>query len=287
MTPSNRLPVTVLIMAQNEEENIAHAVGSVIEHFDQVIVVDSFSEDRTAEICKGYDNLEFYEHEFEGWAEQRNWMLANCAIRHGIVFFLDADECVDEDFRRELAEIVSGSSMPASLSVNIRYIFLGRVLRYAYRHRPVQRIFRRDGLIFSGEGAREYAHSDGENRLMNSRLTHHDRKPIADWIAKHNRNSDREAAFFMKAMAQVKEQQLSPGGGVLLSVRARLWIRQRLWNSLPLFYRSILYFLYRYVLLGGFLEGRPGAIYCFLHSMWYMSLVDIKILEKQIAGDAG
>ena len=82
-----KLPVSVLIMTQNEETNIQIALESTVESFDQVIVTDSFSTDKTLNICRNYPDVEIYCHKFKGWAEQRNWMLENCKIKNDIVFF--------------------------------------------------------------------------------------------------------------------------------------------------------------------------------------------------------
>lgn len=279
---SNNISITVLIMAQNEELNIRQVLDSVVGHCDQVIVTDAFSADRTRMFCKSYKSVELYVHQFEDWAAQRNWMLANCNIRNDTVFFLDADEYVDEAFLDELNSFVSTGHMPASVSVNIRYVFLNKVLRFAYRHRPVQRIFKRQGLSFSGEGAREYAHMSGDNITMKSRITHHDRKPIAAWITRHNNNADRESVEYLRS--KQKGHYATKQSNLLFAARVRLTIRKLLWDRMPLFYRSMFFFIYRYFLRCGFLDGRAGAIYCFLYAHWYMALVDIKVIERLRTG---
>ena len=57
------------------------------------------------------------------------------------------------------------------------------------------------------------------------------------------------------------------------------WIRARVWSRLPPLVRPWLYFLGRYVLLGGFLDGRSGLTFHFLQALWYQSLIDIKFLN--------
>ena len=60
-----KLPITVLIMSQNEELNISYTLDSVVPFFEQVVVTDSYSVDTTKDICKSYKDLEFYEHQFD------------------------------------------------------------------------------------------------------------------------------------------------------------------------------------------------------------------------------
>ena len=196
-----KLPISVLIMTQNEEENIRYAIESVKDYFNQVIVTDSFSADKTKDIVLQYKEVEFYEHNFEGWAQQRNWMLNNCNIKNEIVFFLDADEWVDEEFIKELRDIINKNKDFSAIYLKVKYIFLNKWLKYSYGHPLIKRIFKKNGLYFSGEGAREYAHID-ENKtiIMNSYLIHQDRKSFDFWIKKHINNANREANLYIEKL---------------------------------------------------------------------------------------
>ncbi len=270
------LPVSILIMTDNEEQNINYALDSVVDDFEQVIVTDSFSDDRTQQICRDYRQVDLYEHLFESWAEQRNWMLQNCAIRNDIIFFLDADEFITKDFVAELDDILQSGKKFSALYVKIKYIFLDRHLKYAYDHPEIRRIFRHKNLFFIGEGSREYACVTPNTIRMQNHIIHHDHRPLSHWIFKHNMNSDREAmVYFQKAeKIDVVNSEKIPG---LLKIKR--WIRMQVWDRLPLLIRPPAYFLYRYMIRGGFLDGRAGLIYCYLHALWYYSLIDIKIIE--------
>jgi len=274
----DKLPITVLIMTQNEEENVKYAIESVINDFDQIIIADSYSSDKTVELCKQYPLITIYQNKFEGWANQRNWMLTNCNIRNEIVFFLDADEYVIPQFIDELKRIIKSDTHFESIYLFIRYIFLGSNLKYAYGHPKIKRIFRKTDLSFTGAGAREYANKEGVAFSMQTHLVHHDRKPIAYWIEKHNRNADREAIHYQER----ERTDFSYTSTLPWRLRTKILIRNSIWNRLPLLVRPFLYFVYRYIFQLGILDGRPGLIYCYLHAFWYQSLIDIKILEKKV-----
>ena len=274
---THKLPVSVLIMTHDEQENIRYALESVLNKFDQIIVADDYSTDRTVAICREYADVELYYNKFPSWADQRNWMLNNCAIRNDIVFFLDADEYVDTEFVAELRHILDSSLQFDAIYVHIRYIFFGSYLKRAYGHPKIRRIFKRAGLVFVGEGAREYARKDGVACVMKCPCIHHDRKPIATWIEKHVSNAEREAIAYIKREC-VDYSYISTLPWLL---RTKIWIRRTIWNRLPLLVRPCLYFVYRYIVQLGILDGRAGFIYCFLHALWYQSLIDIKILEKK------
>ena len=274
-----KLPITVLIMARNEEANIKFAINSVIDDFDQVIVVDSFSEDNTVLICRQYRGVELYQNKFEGWAEQRNWMLKNCNIRNEIVFFLDADEYLESNFIKELRGIIERKVEFSEIILREKFIFLGKHIKYAHAHPPVKRIFKKSSLCFFSEysGApREYGIAPkGKAIALDARFIHFDRNPINNWINKHIRYSDAEAAVYLLK----KGKQHKFNRALLIRTNIKLFTRNHIWDNLPLLIRPFLYFVYRYFLLLGFLDGKEGLILCYLQAFWYQSMIDIKIIE--------
>ena len=274
----NKLPVSVLILAQNEETNLPFALESVRNDFDQIIVADSFSTDKTLSICRNYPEVEVYQHVFEHWADQRNWMLGNCKIRNEIVFFLDADEYINKQFVEELRKIIDSGRDFKGIALPNQFIYLNSNLKYAYGHPCKRRIFKKAGLLFKGEGAREYDNVTGEIIFMRNPLIHRDRNPISNWIHKHNNNSDREVELYLKR----RGGQGSDPKYKDIASRTRLkWlIRDSIWNKLPLLVRPVSYFVYRYIFGLGFLDKLTGLIYCYLHAFWYHTLIDIKIIEK-------
>jgi len=274
----DKLKVSVLIMSQNEEKNIPNALDSVVEYFDQVIIVDSYSIDKTKDICLSYKDVDFYENHFENWAEQRNWMLKNCHIRNEIVFFLDADEWIDKDFIIELNAIIHSKIVFSAIYLKVKFLFLNKWLKYSYGHPKIKRIFNKEQLYFTGEGAREYAHIDEEKSIsMSCYLIHQDRRPFDHWVKKHLSNADREASLYIKLVNEIGNNDRN---GLSFKLRLKLFIRNRLWNIIPLGVRPFFYFLYRYFLQLGFLDGKEGFLYCVNHALWYQMLIDVKIIER-------
>ena len=98
-------PVSVMIFTLNEELHLPSCLAS-LAWCDDVIVVDSFSSDRTGEICQDA-RVRFFQHPFEGFGSQRNWALETTAPKYDWVLILDADERVTPELVRELAEVLS------------------------------------------------------------------------------------------------------------------------------------------------------------------------------------
>lgn len=88
--------LSVVIITKNEERNIARCLDSVKEIADEMIVVDSFSTDRTREICES-QGASFFLYEWKGYSETKNY--ANSLAHHDWIFSIDADEAISEELK--------------------------------------------------------------------------------------------------------------------------------------------------------------------------------------------
>ena len=91
--------ITAIIPSFNEEQNIAGAIESCL-FADEVIVVDSFSTDKTAEIVKSYPTVKFLVHEYKHSAAQKNWTIPQAS--NDWIFLLDSDERTNEKLISEI-----------------------------------------------------------------------------------------------------------------------------------------------------------------------------------------
>lgn len=268
--------LTVIVIAQNEEPNIRQCLHSVVGWATQVFVVDSFSTDRTPELARTC-GAEVVQHKFVDWASQRNWALENLPLEGEWVFFVDADEAVPDACKAALERLLDSCTGDlAGVYVRFAFWFLGRELHYAYEAPPVMRIVRRGRAVWDGEGAREYCTVNGSTIVLQERLLHRDLKGVSRWIERQNRNAAREAQALLDA-------HYNPGNSLAVSAQTeragRIRLRHAVYNRLPPLVRPFLYFLYRYIIRLGFLDGLPGFAYCFLHGFWYPLLVDLKLME--------
>src|ERR1700739_3041147 len=95
------IKLSVVIITFNEEKNIARCLASVKTIADDVVVVDSFSKDKTKEICLAA-GTRFVEHAFEGHIQQKNWAITQALYPH--VLSLDADEALDEELQKSILQ---------------------------------------------------------------------------------------------------------------------------------------------------------------------------------------
>jgi glycosyltransferase involved in cell wall biosynthesis len=94
--------ISVVIITLNEEKNIGRCLDSVVDIADEILIVDSFSTDRTQEICKKY-SVKFLQHKFEGYSEQKNWANKQASFPH--ILSLDADEALSEELKKNIHAI--------------------------------------------------------------------------------------------------------------------------------------------------------------------------------------
>jgi len=276
---SSKLNVTVLIIAQNEEENIRYCLESIVGKFTQIILVDSFSTDNTIIIAKEFESVNIYQNRFIHWAQQKNWMLENCKIENEIVLFLDSDEYIDEKFINELENILKNKKEFDAICIKPSFIFMGKRVRFAYNHPIVKRIFRKNNVSYRIEGARDYPNIKGKILKMRSVFNHYNRKSMSKWIEKQVDNAIKEAELFnLNNKSEETEVSLNHFS---LNVKIKTFIRRNIWDKLPLVIRPFFYFFYRYIVLLGFLDGRAGFIYCFMHAFWYQMLIAVLIIEKR------
>jgi glycosyltransferase involved in cell wall biosynthesis len=275
-------PVTVVVLTHNEEINIGRCLRSVQGWAAEIFVVDSLSTDRTAEIARRL-GAQVVPHAFTGFADQRNWALDHLPVTQEWLLFLDADEWVPAPLRVEIAEhLAAGGGRVDGYCIPRLHRFLGRWLRHGGLYPTYQlRLFRRGRARCEQRLVDEHFIVDGPTATLRSDLLTEDRKGIGPWIDRHNRYAALEAREM--AGEGFASGRLSGRLGGSQAERKR-WIRHRLWNRLPLYTRPFVLFVYRYVLRGGFLDGRAGLVYHLLESFWYRLLIDLHFAERRAGG---
>ena len=96
--------LSIVIISYNEEKNIGRCLDSIKEIADDVVVVDSFSSDKTREICEA-KGVRFLQHKFDGHIEQKNWAITQA--KYPYILSLDADEALDEILTKSILKIKS------------------------------------------------------------------------------------------------------------------------------------------------------------------------------------
>lgn len=272
------VPVAVIILTRNEEENVPHALTSVAGWAAEVWVVDSHSTDRTVPLAQA-QGARVVAHDFAGYPAQRNWALRSLPLGPEWVLFLDADEAVTPELRAELAAVLAAPPRGiAGFEVKRRFVFLGRWLRHGgYYPVWLLRVMRHRLARCEERGVDEHLLVDGPTARLHGDLLHEDRRPLERWIERHTRYARLKADDLVRSTSG---EMAARWGSTTQAERTRWW-DERVYRRAPMGLRALGYFLYRYVVRGGFLDGREGFIYHSLQAFWYRLLTDAMIVDAR------
>ncbi|WP_286856754.1 MULTISPECIES: glycosyltransferase family 2 protein [Sphingobacterium] len=277
--------LTVIVLTYNEHLHIERCLKSLQAINADVFVIDSFSSDNTRDIAFKY-GASFFQNPWSNHANQINWALDNCSIKTDWVMRVDADEYLSTELINSInndlkyvAENVSG------IRIKRLMYFMGKPLKYGGMY-PIWHL-----KIWKNGKARceqrwmdeRMIISEGVTVELNGDLIDNNLNNLTWWTAKHNGYATREAIDILDKIygfTGVLEQNANLFGN---SEQRRRWIKLK-YLKMPLFIRPFLFFVIRYFLQLGFLEGKRGFIWSVLQCFWYRFLVDAKVNEALKAG---
>lgn len=225
--------LSINIITKNEENNIKECLESV-KWADEIIVVDSFSTDKTVEIAKHYTD-KVYQHEWPGYVEQDNRCLEYS--NNDWILRLDADERVSPQLVQEIKKVLENSNGYSAFRIPRKNYFMGRFLKRPERH--LIRLFKRDGSHWAGPRIHEHIVVKGETSKLTHPLIHFFTPDLNVWIDKLNRYTE---------LSVVKQN--------------RYWALFEMIFGAPYTFIREYFFYYR------ILDGIPGFIYSKIRSFY-------------------
>ncbi len=279
-----RTPISVIVPVKNEAANLRRCLPA-LAWADEVIVVDSQSTDATAEIADAH-GAQVAQFRFNGtYPKKKNWALESLPFRHEWVLIVDADEVVSEGLAAEIRERVARDEADG-FYLNSRYYFLGRLIRHCgynecwnlrlFKHRlgRYERMPAAPGSDAGDNEAHEHVILEGRAGRLEAQLEHHAYPTISAWVEKHNRYATWEAEMYERFVHEPIPEGIGRGK------RFKRWLK-KLYLRLPM--RPLLRFIYAYFVRLGFLDGRPGLVFCGLLS-FYDFLCWAKVYERRTMG---
>jgi glycosyltransferase involved in cell wall biosynthesis len=244
-----RPKVSGVITSFNEEHNIADCIES-LDWCDEIILVDSYSTDRTPEIAKRYDKVRFFQRAYFGAGAQKNWAMQH--VTHDWIFLLDSDERCTPELRREVESILAGGPSHSAYMVNRNVYILGKRIRYSgWQHDRVARLFQRGTAYYENRRVHSVLHTTGETPILEN--------PIEHFMV--------ERSFDEYAFRLAKYGYWNA---------AQCWRDGDRTSALEVLLRPAWRFFRTYILQFGILDGALGVIFCLLQS--YSTYVKFAIL---------
>jgi len=175
------LPVSIVIVTQNEERNIREALQS-IKGAAEIVVIDAFSTDKTVDICREYTD-KIYRIEWQGYAKQKQTGIEHA--RSEWVFILDSDERFTDSLWKEIADIIGNSEKYSGYYVPRKNFFLGKWIRHGgWWPDYTLRLFLRGKAIMQERSVHEKVIVQGGTGYLSNHLEHQTCRSISEYIKK-------------------------------------------------------------------------------------------------------
>ncbi len=287
--------LTVVILTKNEEKNLRKCIESFRGIARRFVIVDSFSTDSTEELCKQLNSelqkigssLDFYQNKWVDYATQLNWGLTQTNITTEWSMRMDADEELMENLAQEIDQRLDNIKVPINgIILRRRVFFMGKWIKHGGRYPELLlRIFRTGKALCEQKIMDEHMIlSDGKTVEFKYDLIDNNQKDLEWWTAKHNWYSNREVLDHQMTLENKVDSSLETGGESTGQAKMKRAVKNKGYYRLPKFWRAHLYFIYRYYIKLGFLDGTEGKIFHFLQAYWYRFLVDAKMYQCEKDG---
>lgn len=286
---SDRLPISVIVPIKNEERNLAACLQSVA-WADEVWVVDSHSSDQSVAIAEAA-RARVAQFDYEGgFPKKKNWALATLPFKHEWILLLDADERVTPELAAEIRALWQRDDKLDGYYINRKLIFLGRWIKHCgwypswnlrlFKHRlgRYEKLAAEDVENAGDVEVHEHVLLEGRAGYLQHDLRHEDFKSVYHFIERHNRYSNWDARVYHN-LARGLTGDRNIRASLLGTPVARKRFIKRLWARLP--FRPLLRFVWMYFIKRGFLDGRPGLIFCTLMTM-HEAVISAKMYEQEL-----
>ncbi len=234
----DRPSLSAIVTTFNEEANIADCIESLL-WCDEILVVDSFSTDRTEEIASAFDKVTFVQRTYYGSAAQKNWAMDEVDCDWILIF--DADERCTPALQREIETLLAEGPDHDAFTIDRRAYFLGRRIRFSgWQHDRVVRLVKR--------GTARYP-----NRRVHADMDTLGPAPVLDQAMEH---------YMVDSLDEYIRRIMKYS----LWGAAQAWKEGKRSGFAEVFGRTIWRFFRTYFFQLGILDGMVGLVFCMLQA---------------------
>jgi glycosyltransferase involved in cell wall biosynthesis len=273
--------VCAIILTRNEAIHLPRCLASLHGIVSSVLIVDCGSDDDTRDIATNF-GAHVVSNSWLNYASQFNFGVSQLNSETEWVMRIDADEYLTPVLRESLRTFMSADNPHDLQGVYFprRMAFMGRIIKYGgiFPARML-RLFRVGKGQIENRWMDEHIKVEGKTVVLEGELIDDNLNSLTWWTDKHNKYASREAVDLLNLEFQFMKHDsvASAKGGSQAGLKR--WIKEKIYARLPSGLRALAYFMYRYVLRLGFLDGKEGTMFHFLQGFWYRYLVDCKVYE--------
>ncbi|WP_395077964.1 glycosyltransferase family 2 protein [Flavobacterium sp.] len=255
MQEKNLIKITGLVITFNEEKNIQEVI-ECLDFVDEIVIVDSFSTDKTIELLKNYPKVRVVQNKFLDFTSQRNVALQNAS--YNWVLFLDADERITPMLK---SEIIQELNKPETKDA---YLFLRK---FYFKKKPIH---------FSG------TQTDKNFRLFKKDKAHY----VADKLVHETLEVNGSIGILKNTLIHYSYDEYEAYRKKMISYGVlkgkELFLKGKKYSILTHYIKTIFKFFKTYILRLGILDGKSGIILCYLQTLSvYQTYVSLKNNHNQ------
>lgn len=263
--------ISVIILTLNEENNINACIDS-LSFSDDIVLLDSFSSDKTIEIAKN-KGARVFERKFDNYASQRNYGLS-LDFKYDWILMIDADERVTPKLFNEIKNVVNIPNNRNTLyRLRRKDHFMNKWIKHSSGYPTwFGRVMKKGRVEVMREINEEY-YTDGEVGFLKEHLIHYPfNKGVGYWFERHNKYSSMEAKRLLRDSVSFMDFKNFFNKDPM--------IRRKIFKSLAykMPFRPVLTFVFLYFFKRGVLDGLAGFNYSLMRSI-YEYQIDLKIKE--------
>lgn len=239
MSDNLQKKLSVLIITFNEELHIKSLLDD-IDFADEIVVVDSFSTDKTVDIIRSFKNVRLIQHHFLDYTSQRNFTLEQA--KNDWVLFIDADERLTPELKFEIIQSINSQSLVTAYFMYRTFMFKDKKLRFSgWQTDKIFRLFNKSKCHYNEDKlVHEKLIVDGKTAILKNKLIHYSYHNFSDYKQKMYNYG------ILKANEKQKKGQKS--------------------SYLLMIFHPVYTFLYQYLIRLGILDGAKGITICYLNA---------------------
>jgi glycosyltransferase involved in cell wall biosynthesis len=228
------IKISSVVLAKNEEANIRRCIESQLNCIDEIVIlIDNSTTDKTEEIVRKYDKVNYELVKWNGYAKTKMYGVSKTTNRW--IFWIDADEEISPELSNEILELKKSSPQYLAYSVARRAFFLGKWIKHSgwYPGRVV-RLFDKEKVTMNDKEVHEHLDFNGQAGNLKNDLNHYTDPSIEHYYEKFNRYTSLAAKDLLG--------------------------RNKKFTLTGLLFRPFFLFVKMYIFRLGFLDGKHGLI---------------------------
>jgi glycosyltransferase involved in cell wall biosynthesis len=249
----NNIKISALIITYNEEDKIKKLIEN-LDFVDEIVVIDSYSTDKTISILKQFSSVKIIQNKFENFSKQRNFAIKH--VKNNWILFIDADEIIPRKLKKEIISLTENEMRFSAYEIYRQFYFKNTPIRFSgWQTDKVFRLFNKKNAFYEPTKlVHETLNISGKTTVLKNKLAHHSYTNYEEYKTK------------MTHYARLRAKELFKKG------------------LKPNFYHFYIKPSYRffnhYIFRLGFLDGKYGYTLCRLNAMGvkqrYIELIKIQ-----------